>query len=690
MSTKALVINKELIAKYFSDNQNLELVHALIGILSLRPVWSFKELSQILKINQLTLQEWIGRILQMNILSMEIQKSSVKLGPGKVIFAPSDEKLTILEKTYLAYIKGRIQFDLKEMESLFELNEHQVFLFLGNFIAKGFVEVVGVTGNTYSMITKIKIPKKTLESLEPLDIQILGYAMLKEQITFNDLSSELDITLYNVQTVLIDLILSETISVNFIYQKQRFKGSRYSFQVIQTNFPFVELPFHQLNEKERLLVGITSMYPNLKLQELMKLTKLPKHQILDTISKLTATTQYKFKINNENVISLSLPPVLDQQETLTALEENRLFNYRELVGRIQTTPTIKLVDLAKHMNTNIDQIIKALVVLYGNKIINGEFLNGGIFRLTGIQRDNQTMDELLNPDEKKLLGMLIAHQKVSWSMLRLTLNKSNEELNKLIYSFISLGIGKIGVKNKKEIMLIQKIEIPLMTSIDELSGFQKEILGYVSLARNPNFKELSSIYKVDKNSLKDEIYFLIGSGIIVGIISKNQILPTKVRIEPPNASIESKSFLMQKIAEQLLTVKNRNKISIKSIAKSLKEDKNEVLRNLFVLTSEGFIIGTLSGNKLKLTKSLIKYHSKFTCFFCGIEIKRNQEFCKSCGNRVIHCSVCRSVISGEESKLKCPSCNNIAHEEHLIDWLRIKSECPICKVKLKLNQFVKI
>ncbi len=70
------------------------------------------------------------------------------------------------------------------------------------------------------------------------------------------------------------------------------------------------------------------------------------------------------------------------------------------------------------------------------------------------------------------------------------------------------------------------------------------------------------------------------------------------------------------------------------------------------------------------------------CFSCGEERTNFQEACPNCGVDTILCSVCKLPISFGSEYLECYHCENIAHKEHLLEWVKVKGTCPICQQKL--------
>ncbi|MCG3217674.1 MAG: E3 ubiquitin protein ligase [Candidatus Heimdallarchaeota archaeon] len=51
------------------------------------------------------------------------------------------------------------------------------------------------------------------------------------------------------------------------------------------------------------------------------------------------------------------------------------------------------------------------------------------------------------------------------------------------------------------------------------------------------------------------------------------------------------------------------------------------------------------------------------------------------------CSVCRGPIRSGQSFVSCPHCNSSAHYSHLMEWIKVKAQCPHCRQKLRTNYF---
>ncbi len=70
---------------------------------------------------------------------------------------------------------------------------------------------------------------------------------------------------------------------------------------------------------------------------------------------------------------------------------------------------------------------------------------------------------------------------------------------------------------------------------------------------------------------------------------------------------------------------------------------------------------------------------KIICPYCNSVIPAYSAICPHCRNIMPQCMVCKNIIVPGEPILKCKTCGNYAHKEHLTQWLKIKNQCPYCK-----------
>ena len=51
------------------------------------------------------------------------------------------------------------------------------------------------------------------------------------------------------------------------------------------------------------------------------------------------------------------------------------------------------------------------------------------------------------------------------------------------------------------------------------------------------------------------------------------------------------------------------------------------------------------------------------------------------------CSVCMSHIKAGDNFVRCPFCDTPSHYSHIIEWIKVKPQCPNCKQKLIARMF---
>jgi hypothetical protein len=49
------------------------------------------------------------------------------------------------------------------------------------------------------------------------------------------------------------------------------------------------------------------------------------------------------------------------------------------------------------------------------------------------------------------------------------------------------------------------------------------------------------------------------------------------------------------------------------------------------------------------------------------------------------CAVCGKAIEIFDEVIGCPLCETKAHKDHMIDWVRMKQSCPVCKKSLNVS-----
>lgn len=48
-----------------------------------------------------------------------------------------------------------------------------------------------------------------------------------------------------------------------------------------------------------------------------------------------------------------------------------------------------------------------------------------------------------------------------------------------------------------------------------------------------------------------------------------------------------------------------------------------------------------------------------------------------------YCVICRQSVQSSGEKVICPECNNVFHRTHLLEWLKVFNQCPMCHHKIR-------
>ncbi|MEJ2279423.1 MAG: hypothetical protein P8Y70_17025 [Candidatus Lokiarchaeota archaeon] len=74
----------------------------------------------------------------------------------------------------------------------------------------------------------------------------------------------------------------------------------------------------------------------------------------------------------------------------------------------------------------------------------------------------------------------------------------------------------------------------------------------------------------------------------------------------------------------------------------------------------------------------------------NLDIKFTKVIIKITTESKSKCSVCGKDIEIFDHVISCPLCSAKAHKNHLLDWIKMKHACPVCKKSLNVSSSGKI
>ena len=126
----------------------------------------------------------------------------------------------------------------------------------------------------------------------------------------------------------------------------------------------------------------------------------------------------------------------------------------------------------------------------------------------------------------------------------------------------------------------------------------------------------------------------------------------------------------------------RRKLKLSLIAEQLNMSEIDAFKIICQLIAHGYYTGALTQSTFERVTRIRLPSKKTHCLNCGHVIESANTPCKNCEELPTKCIICQGLIKHGENVLECPTCNNVAHKEHMEQWLKIKEECPICKTRV--------
>jgi hypothetical protein len=91
---------------------------------------------------------------------------------------------------------------------------------------------------------------------------------------------------------------------------------------------------------------------------------------------------------------------------------------------------------------------------------------------------------------------------------------------------------------------------------------------------------------------------------------------------------------------------------------------------------------TVEDDDVELEPPAIPVLQPVQCMSCGETVSAEGTVCAKCGNPLHQCMVCQRRIGQGERHSRCPYCGTLAHSDHLLQWLKIRTVCPHCQRSL--------
>ncbi|MFX1299116.1 MAG: zinc-ribbon domain-containing protein [Promethearchaeota archaeon] len=182
-------------------------------------------------------------------------------------------------------------------------------------------------------------------------------------------------------------------------------------------------------------------------------------------------------------------------------------------------------------------------------------------------------------------------------------------------------------------------------------------------------------------------YLVLTQGVEDPILTMNINNSLMFVREQYNAVISRLKEGIKNFIEAYYAEYNTTYIPFIDILNSIGTSIEVIVKMLDILSKDREITG-----KLDYTTQVFAYEppgALYLCPHCGVELKKDSNFCSKCLNDVHKCAICFRFIKPNEL-VKCPKCGIPCHEQHFLEWVKKTGSCPVCQNKLYEQEVAKI
>ena len=139
--------------------------------------------------------------------------------------------------------------------------------------------------------------------------------------------------------------------------------------------------------------------------------------------------------------------------------------------------------------------------------------------------------------------------------------------------------------------------------------------------------------------------------------------------------------------------------------KQRKEQSEPSLAEFF--TNQGVVLRKIKQSKLlenprkevkiivekDTVKNIKKLDEELFCYFCDALLEIVEDggplICLNCGKKTRKCEICMKYMVANDELVQIVDCGHVFHKNHLIEWMKVKEICPICKIELDENSVLR-
>ncbi len=588
----------------------------------------------------------------------------------------NSSRVTPLRKIILGFLSQSEKVSMSNLSEIVgiskkELIDHLFFLTSrGLFIGSIKQENVFVQWN-WAPDEKIKLTED--------DTFIVGIAMMLRKANIITISKITEFPKEVIIEKISKLLLLKKLEAELEFKKKKLGTTSVFINITKYIIEPKIIPLSTLQGIEKEVIGYLILTKKASPQEIGKFTGKERNEILRTLATLTARGTFQVVFLGTNDIVPVTIPEFSPKRTIEEMATLSFFSYEALFGLLSTQKKISLRRLGALMNRTDGEILEGVINLLLEGFVKCS-LSGNILIIEGIKRYSRAQEGTLERWEKIVLGMIVSKAYITTKDISLALGIDKHHAKERLYGFYGKGLIKGSIEGNK---LIPE-EIPLfppLVQLDDLPIHYQEIYGYIISNPKTSLKSIQKIWEKSAVAVTNIIFELVGSGLLNIELRGSAVYVESFQKILPSRELKDLGEIYIRVVNEI-EKSRRRKIRLVTIAEKLNLPEIDIFKMTGQLIAHGYYQGSLTQSTFeRLTR--IRLPSKKThCLKCGHVIESANEPCENCKELPTKCSICQGLIKHGETVMECPTCTNLAHKEHMEQWLKIKEECPICKTRV--------
>ncbi len=627
------------------------------------------------------IKDYIQSLIQALILRGYYRKDRFVLASAYRYPSVNPGRLSNIRKSLLGILasnkKMRLQLLRKILDiSADELDSHLLFLTIRGLI-------IAIVKNQQIIVQNIWTPPEKVK-ISSDDTFIIGTCMLLRNADINKVAKLTGFSKVDVFNRITKLMLYRKLEASFKITGSI--SSRITINVKKYLIAPRTLPIEALQGDERAIVGFTLLKKEVTIEELAKYIDKEEVEVTRLIAFLTARGTFQFIFNEKNKLVPVVFPDTSPNQTIEEMASLSFFNYEALFGLLSTQDRIPLKRLAALMNREVDEVLEGIMNLYLEGFITCT-LRGATIYIDSLKRYSRTQEGTLERWEKIVLGMIISKSFITTKDIEEALGIDRNHAKERMYGFYGKGLIKGNISGNK----LEPEEIPIfppLVQLDDLPIYYQEIFGYILSNTRVSVKNIMKYWEKTLVAARNIVYELVGSGLLNISLRGSTIYLESSQKFLPNKQLSELGEIYTRVVNEI-EKSRRKRIKLTTIANSVGMNPLDLFKLLNQLISHGYYKGVVTASYFERAGKLVLPISKNYCLNCGHVITSSTEPCSNCRLQHTKCTVCQGLIKKGDRVSECPNCNNVAHDDHMEQWMRIKSECPICKTKVSKRNLKK-